>query len=280
MAVQLVDGGGIVPGGGMAQDWGLYLPGMQVYTWLAADFKPQTPPPGSIGFEFDTGRKWFWTGTTWMLETQTKVAHDTWFPVHHAVGANLRSGNNEVGTAIFPLRINPTGTTAQPVTVADGVNIALGSKADAAVTDSAISASLIALIKGLLSIFTGGSGVWHSAAKAINVLLRNSAGTEIATETNPVRNDPVGYNYTHVNTAGATFVKSGSGFLHTVTINERATNRVITLYDNTVASGTEIAMIRMNLDIGSLIYDLKFNTGLTVYLGAGTENADLTVTWR
>lgn len=53
-------------------------------------------------------------------------------------------------------------------TVADGANVALGAKADAAVTNPALSASEIALLKGLLTQLQLGGNVAHDAADSGN----------------------------------------------------------------------------------------------------------------
>jgi len=86
------------------------------------------------------------------------------------------------------------------------------------------------------------------------------------------------YTYQAGTTAGVT-IKSGAGFLHSVTIAPLAT-ATITLYDNTAASGTVIfqstAMIAGNPC--TIILDVSFSTGLELVIA--TANANVTVSWR
>jgi hypothetical protein len=85
--------------------------------------------------------------------------------------------------------------------------------------------------------------------------------------------------YAHLNANGATTLKSAAGWLHTVTINSKgATGNTATLYDNTTASGTVIAVIDTTAQIQTLLLDAAFATGLTVVLASGTS-ADITVSY-
>ena len=87
------------------------------------------------------------------------------------------------------------------------------------------------------------------------------------------------YNYTHLNANGTTTVKSGSGTLHTLTINVKgASGNTITLYDNTTGSGTVIAVVDPTQNLVTLDFDVTFLTGLTVVLATGTA-ADITLSW-
>lgn len=85
---------------------------------------------------------------------------------------------------------------------------------------------------------------------------------------------------TEIATSTTTTVKSGAGVLHGITINTKGTvASTITIYDNTAASGTKIAIIdSLNLS-GSFFYDAGFSTGLTV-VTTGTLAPDITVLWR
>lgn len=78
-------------------------------------------------------------------------------------------------------------------------------------------------------------------------------------------------------TTGAVVVKSGSGTLHCIVINNSLTG-TITVYDNTAASGTVIATITNPTKGLSFFYDVVFNTGLTVNVSA--TGGDYTVTYR
>ena len=80
----------------------------------------------------------------------------------------------------------------------------------------------------------------------------------------------------------ATVVKSGAGMLHAIVVNKAAATGVITIYDNTAASGTIIGTITMPAALlanqFTLLFDVKFATGLTV--NTATAAQDLTVAYR
>jgi hypothetical protein len=87
-------------------------------------------------------------------------------------------------------------------------------------------------------------------------------------------------NYSHQNALGTTTVKSGSGLLHSLTINTKgATSNIATLYDNTSGSGTVIAVVDLTSQIQTLLFDVGFNTGLTVVISGGT-NGDITISYQ
>lgn len=81
----------------------------------------------------------------------------------------------------------------------------------------------------------------------------------------------------HYNLTGATTVtiKSGSGYLRRISIN-RPTNGTATIYDNTTAAGTPIAIISYTNGTAptTLEYGFNFTTGLTIVTtGANTNLA-------
>jgi hypothetical protein len=47
--------------------------GYQTYIGLSSDTKPTTADEGSIFTETDTGKKWIWNGTTWVVQAITAV---------------------------------------------------------------------------------------------------------------------------------------------------------------------------------------------------------------
>jgi hypothetical protein len=90
-----------------------------------------------------------------------------------------------------------------------------------------------------------------------------------------------GKKYTNITTATTTTVKSGRGQLFAIINNKSVANGVITVYDNTAASGTKIATItnpasillnQYNQNFGGIV----FNTGLTIVTSAAE---DLTIVW-
>lgn len=90
-----------------------------------------------------------------------------------------------------------------------------------------------------------------------------------------------GDNYSNITTATTTVVKSGSGTLRRIMVSKAVPNGVITVYDNTSATGTKIATSTMPATVFQdhylLEYDVAFSVGLTV-VTSGTP--DITVVWN
>lgn len=84
--------------------------------------------------------------------------------------------------------------------------------------------------------------------------------------------------YVHISTAATTICKYSSGTLQAVIINN-PTNNAITIYDNTVGSGTVIAVINPGASAVpvALHYGIDFSTGLTI-VTAGSP--DITVVYE
>lgn len=79
-----------------------------------------------------------------------------------------------------------------------------------------------------------------------------------------------------------TVVKSGAGFLHSITFNSAATaTNVTTVYDNTAGSGTIIAIPAATTATvpTTLTYDVSFSTGLTI-VTATANGSNMTVSFR
>lgn len=101
--------------------------------------------------------------------------------------------------------------------------------------------------------------------------------------TNNVRRVEQRFAYANISAAATTIVKAASGFLHSITINTPVASSVITIYDNTVASGTKIGTITLPavlLQQGPYTanLDVVFNTGLTIVTATGAS--DITVSYR
>lgn len=86
---------------------------------------------------------------------------------------------------------------------------------------------------------------------------------------------------------GTTTVKTGTGVLRGLSLNDNNTGGTVTLYDNTAASGTKIATVKIGdllsgITGGSsqtanyLPFVAEFTTGLTV-VTAGSSSNDITV---
>jgi hypothetical protein len=73
---------------------------------------------------------------------------------------------------------------------------------------------------------------------------------------------------TNINTATTTVVKSGSGILKKIIVNKLVALGVVTIYDNTAASGTKIATITSPATLLAsqlqLDYGIRFQLGLTI----------------
>lgn len=93
-----------------------------------------------------------------------------------------------------------------------------------------------------------------------------------------------GYNFINITAAAptTTVVKTGQGILHTLAINNPAVDAVITIYDNTAASGTKIATITQPASLANdqpsfVLYDCTFSNGLTVVTSVAAQ--DITVSY-
>lgn len=86
-----------------------------------------------------------------------------------------------------------------------------------------------------------------------------------------------------LNIAGAatTVVKADKGILRAIVINKAVATGVVTVYDNTAASGTKIATITQPAAVvqsqATLTYNVRCATGITVVTSAAD---DITVTYE
>lgn len=96
-----------------------------------------------------------------------------------------------------------------------------------------------------------------------------------------VETRPLGNAFLNITTATTTTVKTGAGVLVRIINNKKVLSGVITIYDNTAASGTKIGTItnpatlldnQLQLD-----YECIFSTGLTIVTSAAE---DLTIVYR
>lgn len=72
----------------------------------------------------------------------------------------------------------------------------------------------------------------------------------------------------HLNTAATTVLQSAGGAtLHTVNVDKAGAGSTLTLYDNTAASGTVIAVIDTSA-VAEHTFDVKLVNGLTAVLTA------------
>lgn len=105
-----------------------------------------------------------------------------------------------------------------------------------------------------------------------------------------------GSNYTNVVATGTTTVKSGAGFLRSISVNNPAalasatTATTIVMYDGPAGSATKIGTLSLppsaNLTSSmpiNLTFEAGFNTGLTLVITLGTSGSwtpDITVVYR
>lgn len=101
-----------------------------------------------------------------------------------------------------------------------------------------------------------------------------------SSSTQPTFVKSAGYTYLHISalTTG-TLVKTGSGVLHSLTVNNVGAAATITVYDGTSTSGTEIAVIGGTITFGNVLYDALLTTGLYIVV-AGTTSPDITLTYE
>jgi hypothetical protein len=90
---------------------------------------------------------------------------------------------------------------------------------------------------------------------------------------------PVPWNYYNTATQATFNVKLSSGFLHAIVVNTPLVNGTITIYDakSAIANqkiGTITYPAALTAGAQTFIYDVKFNVGLTVVVGAA--NLDIT----
>lgn len=86
-----------------------------------------------------------------------------------------------------------------------------------------------------------------------------------------------GWFYRHIATSTTTVVKSGHGLLYAVCINNPGTTATVTVYDNTAASGTVIAVFGGLAGSSRQQFEVPFTVGCTVVT---TGAPDLTVLFQ
>lgn len=107
----------------------------------------------------------------------------------------------------------------------------------------------------------------------IGKLNQRIAGEDL---TNDVLKVEQRFSYTYISTATTTTVKSGAGFLHSITVNGGTAGTII-IYDNTAGSGTIIASFDSTNALATYTFNVSFGTGLTIVTSAATK---ITVSYR
>lgn len=90
---------------------------------------------------------------------------------------------------------------------------------------------------------------------------------------------PIGWRYQNITGQSTTTAKATPGVLHCITFNNPTATQVITIYDNTAASGNKIGTITIPTSPQpvSLFYDIIFTIGLTIV--TATATSDITVSY-
>jgi hypothetical protein len=83
-------------------------------------------------------------------------------------------------------------------------------------------------------------------------------------------------NSTYISTAATTTVKSGKGRLARIVLTETAVG-TITIYDNTTATGTIVAVIKASAAEQTFEFQARMLLGITVVTAAASK---LTVIWE
>lgn len=175
----------------------------------------------------------------------------------------LASGELLLNRGLVDQSGSPLGTVSNPIvtsnsaasgaiTVADGVDVTQGSKADAAATDSTSSWSIKALLAGILA----------------QMLSSNPAQIYRADS------------YLNITGDATTVVKIGAGTFSRLVLNGPTATEVITIYDSLTATGTIIGKITIPATPQpvSLEFGVAFAIGLTIV--TATATSDLTAVYR
>lgn len=94
--------------------------------------------------------------------------------------------------------------------------------------------------------------------------------------TNQVAKVEQRFSSSYISTATTTTIKSGAGFVHTITITEAVASTII-VYDNTAGSGSIIASFVASAGVGTYHLNVAFGTGLTIVTAGASK---LTTSYR
>ena len=129
-----------------------------------------------------------------------------------------------------------------------------------------VSSGTIAVSSGTVTVgsITEPTDAAGNVQTTLNTLI---AGEDITNDRLKVEHQ---YSGTYIATATTTTVKSGAGFIHTLTIGETAAG-AITLYDNTAGSGTIIFVAKASIVEQTFVLDVSFTVGLTIVTAAASK---------
>lgn len=193
--------------------------------------------------------------------------------------ATFTAGDIEIGA----VEIKDGTTDTRAVVSASGLLVAGGKTNNNAAPGATNFGVLGAIANAAAPTWTEGFQVLGSVDLSGNQ--RTTLGTLLAGEDLIVGVIKVEerFSYAHVAAGQATtIIKSGAGFLHSITFNSAATaTNVTTVYDNTAGSGTVIAIPAATTATvpTTLMYDVLFATGLTI-VTATANSSDMTISYR
>lgn len=116
-----------------------------------------------------------------------------------------------------------------------------------------------------------------SAGNAKMTLGTTIAGEDVA---NDVLKAEQRFSAANIASATTSQVKTGTGLLHNITINNAGTSWEIDIYDGTSSSGTSLGKIRGATLPNSLRFDTTFSSGLFVDAVKGSTAGDITISYR
>ena len=185
-----------------------------------------------------------------------------------ALDVNIAGGNvtlqaSDIEIGAVELK-NGTDDTRATITAANAL------KVDGSAVTQPISAG------ATLDVIQVSGSNWSTSASQVGTWTVQPGNTQ---NTTPWR---VESGFSFVNVTGAnssTVVKTGSGVVHTVTINTRGTGSTVALYDDIAGVGNKIATIDTTLSTTAFLYDVIFTNGLTA-VTVGASGADLTISYR
>lgn len=196
-----------------------------------------------------------------------------------------RADNATTGTATYSFLVKKSDSS---VSISGGIDVAsvvpgtgatnLGKAEDAAHTSGDVGVMALGVRKDTAASLAGTDGDYTAP-------IFNSTGHQHMAEgfasqaednTNGVLKVENRFSYANITSATTTVVKSGSGFLHAITVNTTAAG-AITVYDNTSGSGTKIATLKSSVGEQTFTFNVIFNTGLTIVTAAAS---DITVSSR
>lgn len=76
--------------------------------------------------------------------------------------------------------------------------------------------------------------------------------------------------YEYISTATTTQVKTGSGYLKSITVTETAAGS-IKIIDGTSGSTTNLGELKASITEGTYEFDVKFNTGLRIITAGASK---------